>query len=253
MSAQVSIAVQCHNFQKRLCWMLSSLCQQSRLDLFRVDVAYFAGNGNPGMEAILAYYKRWIAIKQTGWTDYATFQKRGLVRNQQLHECQSEWVLFSDCDMVFHPEYFERLSCELTHNHSHATYMISAGRYSNPKESANQLVDSQSLNLPFLIPKAFFQVNRLSLIPRRNVGAGYSQIINLNHAPHGRLYVDPASNLDWSWESRYQKARSDLQFRKKISLLGGPRRSLPFWFTVNQIHLNHNRDSEFGFHLEEQR
>lgn len=249
----ITIAVQCHNFQKRLCWMLSSLSEQTRSDLVLVDIAHLEDNGAPRTEDVLSSFASRLAIKDSIWTDYSRFQKRGLVRNRQLTECSTEWLLFADCDMVYHPDYFERLSGELTERHAEARYLISSGRMSNPKEAANQLVDANPLAHSHYVQGAFGLADKLPKIKRRNVGAGFSQLINSKHAPHGGVYIRPEENKDWAWDKRHQKAKSDIQFRHRIHRQGGTRKRLSTWFTEGLIHLNHNRDNEFGHHLEEQR
>lgn len=233
--------------------MLSSLCEQTRSNLIVIDVAHLANNGIPRTEDVITTFVPRLAIKSSLWTDYSEFQRRGLVRNRQLADCPTEWLLFADCDMVYHPDFFERLALELTGPHAEARYMISSGRTSNPKEAANQLVDSALVDRNHYVQDAFGLADRLPKIKRSNVGAGFSQIINCRHAPHGGFYVRPEENRDWTWEQRHQKTKSDAQFRRKISRLGGPRQRLSGWFTAGLIHLNHNRDKEFGKHLEEQR
>ena len=233
--------------------MLSSLREQTVPQLIRVDIAHFANNGRPATEEVIRTFAPHLFITGSEWGDYRAFQQRGLVRNRALKECTTEWMLFSDCDMVYHPEYFERLFDFLSRGNSQATCMFSSGRMSNPKPLADQLVNSAVTEAPAMVPSAFEQANRLPKIRKRNVGAGFSQIINVLNSPHEGYYVDPKENADWRWDSRYQKAQSDVQFRQRIGQKGGPRRALPDWFTENLIHLNHNRDNEFGVHLEEQR
>lgn len=235
--------------------MLSSLAEQTRPELVVVDIAHMTNNGSPETEAVISAFAPKLRLKSSLWTgaEYLQFQKRGLVRNRQLAECATEWLLFADCDMVYHPEYFERLVSELTTKHAAATCMLSTGRTSNPKEAANQLVASVDLTPGFHISDAFARANQLPKIRRGNVGAGFSQIINVRTAPHGGLYVSPENNRDWSWANRHQKAKSDVQFRRRIAKLGGPRVRLAQWYRDGLIHLNHNRDKEFGRHLEEQR
>lgn len=249
----LTVAVQCHNFQRRLCWMLSSLCEQTRRDLLAVEVAHLPGNGAPRTEDVVRFFSARLAVRSSAWNDPATFQKRGLVRNRQLQECRTEWLLFADCDMVYHPEYFERLAELLSREHAQAACLLSAGRLSNPKVQANELVDAMDYSKGVLVENAFARADLLPKIRKRNIGAGFSQLINVRHAPHGGYYVKPEENADWAWDTRFQKARSDIQFRKRISRLGGPRKALPGWFGENLIHLNHHRDKEFGRHLEEQR
>jgi hypothetical protein len=249
----ITIAIQCHNYQKRLCWMLSSLAEQAATELFIVDVAHIPENGSPSTPSIIALFGSKLNIKSSVWDDYAIFQKRGFVRNRQLQECSTEWILFSDCDMVYHPEYFSRLQEELETKHARAKYMLSAGRFSTTKESANELVNSTVRECPAQVLNAYARAEALPKALRSNVGAGFSQLINVKNAPHGGYYVAAESNADWSWSSRFHKTRSDLQFRKRIGRLGGSRRKLPEWFSMSLIHLNHNRDKEFSRHLEEQR
>jgi hypothetical protein len=249
----ITIAVQCHNFQKRLCWMLSSLAEQTRRDLVTVDVAHMPNNGGPRTEEVIELFREQLSVKSSIWTHFPDFQKRGLIRNRQLTECQTEWLLFSDCDMVYHPEYFERLKEELGRNHSQANYLLSAGRLSNPQERSNALVDLAVSKRAVKVLDAFAKANTLPKIAKRNVGAGYSQIISLHFAPHGGYYVHPTENPDWAWDARYSNPKSDVRFRRRIHELGAPRQKLPGWFSENLIHLNHRRDCEFGRHLEEQR
>jgi len=249
----VTIAVQCHNYQRRLCWMLSSLCHQSQPDLVAVDIAYLTGNGTPATESLIDFYGQRMPIRGSAYTDLRSFQKRGYTRNRQLRQCTTDWILFADCDMVYHPEYFWRLGEELLSQHATATHMLSSGRWSTEKEPTNTLVNRTISTTPELIPDAFQQVTILPKARRRNVGAGFSQLINMHHAPHAGFYVESGKSRDWSWNRRYHKTRSDIQFRKRMNRLGGRRQSLPEWFTDGLIHLNHERDNEVKYHLETQR
>jgi hypothetical protein len=233
--------------------MLSSLVEQTAAQEILVDVAFMGGNGKPSTEEVISLFTPQLQIKPTMFSDYDEFQKRGLVRNRQLRECKTEWLLLADSDMVYQAEYFERLRKELLQNHSAATYMLSAGRLSASKFQTNLLINNSVNESAALISSAFQQVALLPNRSRRNCGAGYSQLINLAHAPHEGFYVEPKRNRDWSWGKRHQRARSDIQFRRRIRKLGGKRVSLPKWFSLNQIHLNHNRDRDFGCHIEEQR
>jgi len=155
--------------------------------------------------------------------------------------------------MVYHPEYFERLFYELTKHHAHATYMLSSGRLSTLKEPTNTLIDAAITDRPVVVENAFSQANQLPAVRKRNVGAGFSQLINVRQAPHAGYYVAPSANADWAWDSRFHKTKSDIQFRHRIAEHGGSRRKLPEWFTQHLIHLNHDRDKEAGCHLETQR
>ncbi len=249
----ITIAVQCHNYQKRLCWMLSSLYQQTKPGLLSIDVAHVHGNGTPSTESVLGAFIPGLDVRSSRWDDRTSFQKRGLVRNAQLTRCATTWLLFADCDMIYHPEYFEHLASELQNDHACATYMLSSGRMSSDKDLTNELVNSTVGATAVLIANAFQRAQMLPLTPRSNVGAGFAQLINMKYAPHEGYYVDPERNPDWDWGKRMNKCRSDLRFRRRIASASGPGRKLPFWFTENVIHLNHDRDRDFGYHIEAQR
>lgn len=252
MNPVITIALQTHNFQRRLCWMLSSLAQQSRPDLISVDIAHMPGNGSPTTEAVCDLFGSRLKIRPRAWAEMEQFQYRGIVRNDQIAACRTEWLMFGDSDMVYHPDYFERLLHELGRNHAKAMHMISSGRMSNPKDQTNELVNRFVGANAVEVRDAWKLADTLEKREMRNCGAGFSQIINFIHAPHGGFYVDPRRNNDWGWH-RGSNPKSDMQFRRRINTLGGPRKSLPGWFTANAIHLNHNRDPEAGKHLEEQR
>ena len=253
MTSVITIAVQCHNFQRRFCWMLSSLAQQTKPGLIDVRVDHVDGNGTPSVEDLLKEFSGRVQSSSVAWAGLERFQYRGLVRNDQIESCKTEWIMFGDCDMVYHPEYFERLAELLRADHPMATYMLSSGRTSNPKELTKAMVDESEAVRCSEVLSAFARASSLPRIRKGNVGAGFSQIVNVRHAPHGGYYVKESENKDWRLDKRGWNTKSDMQFRKRISSLGGPRRPLPDWFSSNAIHLNHNRDPEAGRHITEQR
>lgn len=218
-----------------------------------VDIAHMTNDGNPTTEKVIESFRHRISIRSSLWEKFAMFQMRGLVRNRQINECDTPWIMFGDSDMVYNPHYFERLVSELETNHIAATYMLSSGRMSNPKEQTNNLVDSYSDIYPEAINGAWSHADSLEKRQMRNCGAGFSQIINVRHCPHGGYYVQPIGNRDWEWSHRGSNPKSDMQFRRRVAVNGGPRRPLSEWFTFNAIHLNHDRDPEAGKHLETQR
>ena len=258
----ITIAIQCHNFQRRLCWMLSSIYEQNKADEYDivVDVAYLKGNGEPTTEEVIEYFDPLFMlwqrprIKQTAYENIDKFQYRGITRTHQLQKCETDWMLFADTDMVYHPEYFSRLFKHLETEEDKSP-IFTAGRYSNTKEITNDLVNNYTcpeynVGYPVFIDRAWNLCDeKLDKIKRGNVGAGYFQLVHMRECPHGRVYVRANKCKDHGWVNTWQKARSDQQFRRRI----GKKKKLPKWFSRNQIHLNHNRDNETKTHLEEQR
>lgn len=247
--ARLTLSLQVHNFQRRFRFMLSSLAQQSLPEAVHVIAACRRGNGVPSTEDLARAFQGRVSLQLDYW-DGPQFQYRGLTRNRHLAMAETEWVMFSDCDLVFHPHYVARLLEELDGRHASATYMLSSGRMSNPKEEADHLVADFGDGAGE-VPMAWGLADALAKRPMKNVGAGFCQIVHRTRGAHGGVYVDPRRCQDWSW-TRGSNPKSDIQFRRRMAA-GGPRVALPDWFSRATIHLNHDRDPEAGTHLETQR
>jgi len=248
----ITVAVQCHNFQHRLSWMLSSILNQLDPPDIAIDISCVAGNGSPTTDEIIELYSEHLDITKTEYP-LETLQYRGLTRNGAMIRCNTEWLLFADCDMVYHPEFFRRLSDTLAGiDEKHYASMMIAGRYSNDIDKGNALIAAEDYTKPIDNPWKRADA-RLNKIRRGCCGAGYFQLINMDHVDHGSYYIDGSLNEDYSWLNRFAKANSDHQFRRRI----GRCYKLPRWFWNSQIHINHDRDNGNGLrapkHLDDQR
>ena len=247
----ITIAVQVHNFQRRFSWMLSSLMHQIDAPGITVDVSHVKGNGEPTTEEVVALYDNFGYRINCYEYPLDILQYRGLTRNGAMLRCNTEWLLFADCDMVYHPEFFKRLENYIESiSDDHYKSMFISGRRSQPNHTisnSNKVVDAEDYTKH--IPHPWKRADaRLPRKMRSCVGAGYFQLINMDKCDHENYYVDPEANRDHSW-AKYAKASSDGQFRRRI----GNCHKLPRWWWRAQIHLNHNRDNMFSRHLEEQR
>jgi len=245
---KIELAVSCHQFQHRFCWMLSSLLQQEGdLPEFVVNAAYIEGTGDPCTQEVLYFFENEdMEVKHTPYPDKTEFQYRGLVRNRQLAESDADWIWFADCDMCVHPEFLAKLKALLEGDSREETRMLYTGRYSTekPPDSTNALINE--LEYPCYVFDAYDRACALPKKEMKNIGAGFCQIISVPvmREQHGGVYVLPEENLDYSWD-RFSKCKSDAQFRRKV---GKVKADLP-WF----VHLQHERDNEHGEHIELQR
>jgi hypothetical protein len=150
-------------------------------------------------------------------------------------------VLFTDSDMVYETGFFKELVDRLNEEWpKHEDPIFSVGRLSSDVEKANHMVD----DLPY--PCYLVDTNVVSAIcdiPRRNCGAGYFQLIR-KHMLNG--YYIKGTARDRHLFKDGQKARSDIQFRKRFDLK-------KLNLSKRQWHLNHIRDNEIGEHTEQQR
>jgi len=232
----------CHNFQHRLCWVLSSIAQQSNpaFDI-TVNLAVIKNNGKPTTEEIVEYYKDKLNIKLTYFKpeDYAY---SGLTRNRQIAESNAEWIMQHSCDFVIHPGYFKMLHNYLTEHRNLDCCLRSAGKYHTNVEPTNLFVGNA-----FYHEDAY---NRAASLPRdRFDGRSGGHIIFRRQAvieKNDGYYVRPERCKDHHLFNEGMKTWSEKAFR---SLMGGCKReNFP-----PHIHLNHRRDKEAGRHLEEQR
>ena len=251
---KIELAVSCVWFQRRLCFQLSSVLQQigDRPEIV-VNVAYPPQNGSPTTEEVCSYFSN-LCRFQTGLQLKETMVEgddikfRGIVRNRQLAESDADWILFADVDMVYAPDFFEDLAKQLTGPFKDETRCLSASRTSLAKDFCKDFFNKgHGSTVPY--PCEIADVAQtIADWPRykertRNVGAGYFQLANVQNLRnnHGGLYWKPDARRDPSWGYR-----SDRQFRR---MLGG----ISSIETKPQYHLNHERDSEEGQHVEVQR
>ena len=249
VKAEIEIAVSCVNYQHRFCWMLSSILQQKgACPNLLINVAYLVKNGSPTTEEVCSFFlDKGLNIKETSYPDTDVLQYRGLVRNRQLAESDSEYILFADCDHAYHPEFFADLWPKVKH-YSNMTQCLSAYRISLDKEYCKDYFDNRDKRVyPCVVEKAGELADWPVYMVWPPTGGGYFQMINVKtmRDKFDGLYIPPEQCNDWSWK-RGQMAKSDRKFRKRI---GG---FIPI-NTKPQYHLNHKRDHEAGCHLTDQR
>jgi hypothetical protein len=163
----ITMCVFCHNFQRRLYWLLSFLLDQTR-----------------------------------EYRDMTRFDRGGLTRNDQLATETTKWVWFADCDHVYHPQFVERLRNALEHRET-SGQMLSRGRLSTSVEPTDKAVDASIRGTPDRVIDVFGRARQLEPLVRHIfVGAGHTQIAPFDGVHQG-VYVADAVCRDWSWAKRY--------------------------------------------------
>ena len=243
----ITLALYCHNFQKRLCWMLSSLLDQTVKP--RVVVSCMQDNGTPKTEDVVGLFRDQLGmdIELDPYNDITVFEQRGIVRNNQLESCKTEWLLFADCDMVYHPAFFESLYGRLDEFPHDA--VICSGRKSCHDvaiQDIDKLVNENVKTKPVYVVGSFDKIIPMTPVRRACGGAGFFQLIHVDAADG--YYVQSAIDHGWL-DGGIWKTYSDHVFRRRVGKL----HNLPRWFWRNQRHVNHFRDNQFDKHLDDQR
>lgn len=217
MNTSIEICVACFNFQRRLCWMLSSVLQQvGDVPDMVFSIAYEKNNGTPTTEDVISLFRgRGLNIKETVYGDHSRMMHRGLSRNDQLGKATCDWVLFADSDMAYDPRFFEHLSRSLRGKWKDIPRCMTAKRFALKVEPCEQEINDL-VKHPY--PCVVEGAGLLSGWPCKGMslacGAGFFQLVNRKTIMDktGGMYVDPAlSGMDGLW-----KFRSDQHFRGKI-------------------------------------
>ena len=241
---KITVAVHTHRFNKRLCWMLSSISEQyGDIPDIKVRLSHILGNG---VEQVKDMFPM-LRIELASYPDHLYFQYRGLVRNRDLKDitgkpvCDSDYILWADSDMVYPTNFFAELKAKVNPAETRLYFSRRASTHLEPTE---QLIDIYEY--PCVVGNAYQKATTLNSDLKSNIGAGYFHLCNVKHLYelHGGYYVDPKENKDHAW-SKYPKCRSDQQFRRRV---GKAKINLPI-----QIHLQHTRASEDRACLEDER
>ena len=245
----IEFMIFCHNFQKRLSWVLSSLAQQIAPPEFAVQVASLRNNGTPTTEEVLAEFEHRFPVKHVVYDDKEGIARRGIIRNRQIELSTGEWFFFADADHVFHPYFLLTLGKYIGIDSiiKHRGCLTSDNKITTDATSTDHVIGQES---GIYVNQAFERVQSIPMIdfPTRHIAGGCCQIVNRKTVEErtGGLYVNPKRCRDFHLFNYIQCARSDMQFRDKLA-------RTKFLELPTMIHLNHTRDKVLGYHTEEQR
>jgi len=238
-----------YNFQKRWCWHLSSLVEQTHKIKMRYNVAYVKNNGNPKTEDVMDYFRKkfGIVFNPVKFESKEDMLYRGLVRNKQIKKSKGSWFFFVDCDIVYSKNFFKEMTKYLNDK---VDKIISAPQFSYTNIENTQKVFSEFSN--FYIPDVYEKSLCLGINKTKsfNIAPGGMQIVRkqlVMEKANGR-YVNPKRHGDRPLGNI--GTRSDIKFRRAIdgSFKGSKIIKLP-----TQIHLEHYRSVDEKFNPEEQK
>ena len=246
--ASLEILYYMHNFQKRFCWALSSICQQNgTIPDLTITIASMPYNGNPTTEDLIDFYRDKFKIKHMVFTENQkdVFSYLGLIKNICIKESTADWMFFPDADHVYHPDFFGKMHEAMETNPTYDGVIGSRGRINTDVEATDKLINSTK---DFFIENAYEKALKLPVLQtihkRPRMGSHFifrrsvvMEKFDGNYAP--RRY-------DKNMFTFGMRSLSDRRFKMKMNSL----KSYPW---PAYIHLNHVRDKELGYHTEEQR
>jgi len=130
---QLSIEICIHTFryQRRLCWMLSSLLQQKGdVPKFTINISHCTDDGKPTTEEVCKFFRdNGLNIVETIVTREEV-SNRAIARNRQATATMADYILFVDSDMVYDPYFFDSLHKRLRTELRDIRLVMGADRHS---------------------------------------------------------------------------------------------------------------------------
>jgi len=229
---KIEICIHCHNYQHRLCWMLSSLVQQEGdVPEIVVNVSHENNNGDPSTEDVISFFqKEGLNVKST-LVESEMARNRSIARNEQLNLTDADWIIFADADMVYSSRFFEALAKEVeTDGFKNEEKCIGADRVSLDIPFSVDFFNNDINEYPLLIENVGDVVSKWPVFRTggKNVAAGYFQLANV------KLLRDRELEYPLKGRDGFRTYKADRAFR---CITGGRvGMDLP-----PQYHLNHDR------------
>ncbi len=254
----IEISFQNFEFHKRAWWMLSSILQQRPhgehgVPRLGVVMSVHRDDAHPDMlGALIETFGNPGFLRVERYTGDGYFY-RGQTRNTDIQNSQAKWILFSDSDMLFHPDFFSRLWSEVIPGHTGSGTLLTAPRHNMDTGEAYRLADGEPYGRR-PIAGAFDRCweHRVGYSGRgRAPGAGYFQLVERSHLIEAGIeYSSPTADRPISAE-KGNKFFSDIRFRRKLNGVvalkrppdaNGMRDVLP-----PILHMNHLRKRDAGW------
>lgn len=242
----IEFVIQMSGFQRRFHWMLSALSQQADPPAFRLRVDL--STHDPFGHLTPCLMRCFDGPMDIQWIshDGDDFLQRGFLRDQAMNESDAEWLLFSDADMIYPPEFLRDVSAKYLQG-EHDANIMSVVRHGSTVENADAIINAADYTEP--LPEAFVQAHQAwARHPHKTslAGAtGYFQLCRRAEAlSRGTYYRDAINrdrpiNLGIATDRRRGRTVSDCRFRQgwKVVEVDSP----PL------IHLAHVREWEKAF------
>jgi len=227
----LEICIHTFRYQRRLCWMLSSILQQKGdVPKIIVNISHTDNDGDPTTEEVCKFFRnKGLNIVETKVTKEQV-PNRSIARNMQAKATKAHYVLFADSDMVYNPDFFADIKQQLGTRFSKETRVMGADRISLNGEFCIKYFEEDKRAYPCEIINAAEICSKFPIkwVTGKMVCPGNFQLASVKSIKnHGGIYT--GGNRDF-----WRATRSDRGFRCHM---GGrvPINVKP------QYHLNHDR------------
>lgn len=229
---KIEVNIHCFNYQRRMCWMLSSILQQQgNIPEIVVSISYLPNTGNPTTENCIDFFsKQGLNIINLP-VNRGEESNRAIARNLRAKNTKADWMLFADADMVYDPQFFTILKNKLESDiYKNEKKVIGASRHSLDIKYCTDYFNNDTRNYPCVIPDVALEVSKWPVwyIRGKRIAPGYFQLAS-SQAIKEKGGIYSKINIDC-----WRNCRTDRVFRSHMG--GKVGIDLP-----PQYHLNHDR------------
>ena len=163
----LEIILFCHKFQRRLCWVLSSLYEQENCNLnIRVNIASLASNnGTPSTQKVAEFFRqRGLDIWLTLFERTEEIAHPSMTKNFQIRNSTAEWIMCHSADHVFPTNYFAEVEKVMSEYPDKDTTIGSGNKFHTDVEATNDAMTSVK---PVFVENAYEQVKALPRLKRQ--------------------------------------------------------------------------------------
>lgn len=230
---KIEICIHCHNYQHRMCWMLSSIMQQTGdIPELVTSISYLPNHGSPTTESCIDFFKKEGMNIISLPVNQGEESNRAIARNLRAKNSKADWLLYADADMVYSQNFFEELKKNLeTDRWKNEKKVIGADRHSLQIQHCVDYFMSDTRAYPCVIPDVAKEVATWPVwyVKGKGIAPGYFQLASLQAIKEkGGIYSK--INID-----KWRMCKTDRVFRSHMG--GKVGMDLP-----PQYHLNHDRE-----------
>ncbi len=235
-----------HNYQRRLCWTLSSICQQEgNIPELVINIASLPNNGKPSTEDVIDFFKDKLNIKHTLYGEHErySFAQASYVKDRQIASSKCDWIFNPDADHVYAQDFFSTFLTDIIKHDKCGCCIGSKRRVTTNLSMTNTIINKTPL------PYVEYAHKKAQEILRERtrwltVGSHIAFKRDDFMKKCGGKYA--IYHYDHHLFNLGMATRSDKRFRGRMG--GTVTCQWPEY-----IHLNHVRDKTLGHHTEEQR
>ena len=230
---KIEICIHCHNYQHRMCWMLSSILQQEGdIPEIVVSISYLPNHGSPTTESCIEFFREQGMKIISLPVNIGAESNRAIARNLRAKNSKADWLLFADADMAYSKTFFAELKKNLEKDEwKNEKKVIGADRHSMEIDFCRDFFYNDTTEYPCVVPDVAETVSKWPLwyVKGKKIAPGYFQLASLEAINEkGGIYSD--KNID-----KWRLCKTDRVFRSHMG--GNIGMDLP-----PQYHLNHDRE-----------